>query len=137
MTFFKGFHVMAMPVTIDSKEYQNKMAKGMISIISQILNARTSGFETLTLDLYSELLQTKKDMNQKEITDLMKMIKNLQRSNQREKDDLAASHKETILRLIKTHEMEVDQAADELRRVSSIRSFVFYHYSKENQERNG
>lgn len=70
------------------------------------------------MDLYSEMLQTKKDKNQKEITDLMKMIKNLQRSNQREKDDLVSSHKETISRILKTHEMEVDQAADELRRVS-------------------
>lgn len=96
-----GFTVTAMPVTIDSKEYANKMAKG---------------FETLTMDLYSELLQTKKENNQKEITDLMKMIKSLQRSNLREKDDLAASHKETILRLIKAHEMEVDQATDDLRR---------------------
>lgn len=89
------------------------------------------------MDLYSELLQTKKEKNQKEITDLMKMIKSLQRSNLREKDDLAASHKETILRLIKTHEMEVDQATDDLRRVSSIRSTAFNSYLLEIQKRDG
>ena len=120
MTFAKGFHVTAMPVTIDSKEYANKMAKGMRSAPSKILNPQLLGFEALTMDLYSELLQTKKEKNQKEITDLMKMIKSLQRSNQREKDDLAASHKETILRLLKTHEKEVNQATDDLRKVRSI-----------------
>ncbi|CAG5084099.1 Oidioi.mRNA.OKI2018_I69.PAR.g10546.t1.cds [Oikopleura dioica] len=96
----KGFNVMAMPVAVNSKEYQNKMLKG---------------FETLTMDLYSEMIQTKKDKNQKEVTDLIKMIKSLQRSNQREKDDLVASHKEAISRLLKTHQTEVEQAADDLR----------------------
>lgn len=89
------------------------------------------------MDLYSELLQTKKENNQKEITDLMKMIKSLQRSNLREKDDLAASHKETILRLIKAHEMEVDQATDDLRRVSSIRSIAYNYNTLEIQKRDG
>lgn len=73
------------------------------------------------MDLYSEMIQTKKDKNQKEVTDLIKMIKSLQRSNQREKDDLVASHKEAISRLLKTHQTEVEQAADDLRTVRNDR----------------
>ena len=137
MTFAKGFHVTAMPVTIDSKEYANKMAKGMSSAPSKILNPRLLGFEALTMDLYSELLQTKKEKNQKEITELMKMIKSLQRSNQREKDDLAASHKETILRLLKRHEEEVSQATDDLRKVRSISLYYLRNYLQEIQKRDG
>ena len=33
MTFLEGFTVTAMPVTIDSKEYANKMAKGLIKVL--------------------------------------------------------------------------------------------------------
>ena len=37
MTFLEGFTVTAMPVTIDSKEYANKMAKGLNSISYQMI----------------------------------------------------------------------------------------------------
>lgn len=94
-----GFNVMAMPVAVDANAYQSRMVKG---------------FETMTLDLYSEMLSTKHDKNQKEINELMKMIKSLQRSNQREKEDLLSSHEETMRKMLKAHKIEIERLSDEL-----------------------
>ena len=74
----------------------------------------------VVMDLYADLLTTerRRDKHQKETQELLRIIRSLQKRNEKEKEDLLASHELRIHQLMANHEEEVKQACEKVQKVA-------------------
>ena len=82
-----------------------------------------SDFQAVIVDLYSDLLtsERKKDKQYKETQELLKIIRSLQKSNEKEKEDLIASHERHVHKLMKQHTLHTSKYGEKVRKVSNLK----------------
>ena len=78
------------------------------------------------MDLYADLLTTerRRDKHQRESQELLKIIRSLQKRNEKEKEDLAFSHEKIVQQLMEEHEVEVEEACKKVTKVGTPRLFI-------------
>ena len=76
-------------------------------------------FQSVIVDLYSDLLtgERKKDKQYRETQELLKIIRALQKSNAKEKEDLIASHERNVINIIEQNEKIVIKNEAKIRKV--------------------